>query len=259
MALPVKRVSVIAPLYNEKDGIAMLRETMSRLAERLAPKYELECVLVDDGSKDGTSDEVKKQFASWRNAVPVKHERNRGVGAAVRTGFGKATGDVVCTIDSDCTFDPLQIPEFLEVMERENADIVTASPYHPQGGVENVPAWRLLLSRGASVIYRRVSAAKLHSYTALLRAYSRKVVNQVEFESDGFSATTELLLRATHQGFKVAEVPMVLKSRLIGVSKMKTAYTIRMHLGLMSKALLWRFADRKPAGVAAANQQQQAR
>jgi dolichol-phosphate mannosyltransferase len=254
----MKRVSVVAPLYNEKDGVAMLEQTMRQLAARLAPKYELECVLVDDGSKDGTSEEVKKQFASWQRAISVKHERNRGVGAAVRTGFSKATGDVVCTIDSDCTFDPLRIPDFLEVMERENADIVTASPYHPQGGVENVPAWRLLLSRGASVIYRRVSAAKLYSYTALLRAYSRKVVKQVEFESDGFSATTELLLRAANQGFKVAEVPMVLKSRLIGVSKMKVAYTIRMHMGLMSKSLWWRISDRKSTEVAVANHQQQA-
>ncbi len=255
----MKRVSVVAPLYNEKDGITMLAETMSQLAARLAPKYELECVLVDDGSKDGTSAEVKMKFASWgQRAVAVKHERNRGVGAAVRTGFSKATGDVVCTIDSDCTFDPLRIPEFLEVMERENADIVTASPYHAEGGVENVPAWRLLLSRGASVIYRRVSAAKLYSYTALLRAYSRKVVNQVQFESDGFSATTELLLRAAHQGFKVAEIPMVLKSRLIGVSKMKVAYTIRMHMGLMTKALWWRISERKPAHVAVGKQQQQA-
>ena len=253
----MKRVSVVAPLYNEKDGIAMLAETMSRLAARLAPKYELECVLVDDGSKDGTSEEVKKQFASWQRAIAVKHERNRGVGAAVRTGFSKATGDVVCTIDSDCTFDPLRIPDFLEVMERENADIVTASPYHPQGGVQNVPPWRLLLSQGASVVYRRVSAAKLYSYTALLRAYSRKVVNQVGFGSDGFSATTELLLRAAHQGFKVAEVPMVLKSRLIGVSKMKVAYTIRMHLGLMSKALWWRIAERKPPGMGVGNRQHQ--
>lgn len=254
----MKRVSVVAPLYNEKDGIAMLAETMSQLAARLAPKYELECVLVDDGSKDGTSEEVKKRFASWPRVVQVKHERNRGVGAAVRTGFSKATGEVVCTIDSDCTFDPLRIPEFLEVMEREKADIVTASPYHPQGGVENVPAWRLLLSRGASALYRRVCASKLYSYTALLRAYSRKVVTEVEFESNGFSATTELLLRAAHQGFKVAEIPMVLKSRLIGVSKMKVAYTIRMHLGLMTRALWWRIADRKSPAVALAKHQGQA-
>lgn len=243
----LKRISVVVPLYNECDGLAMLSQTMSKLAGRLAPRYELECVLVDDGSKDGTSAEARKQFAGFKQVVHVAHERNRGVGAAVRTGFQHATGDVVCTIDSDCTFDPLRIPEFLEVMDRETADIVTASPYHPQGGVENVPAWRLLLSRGASFIYRRICANKLYSYTALLRAYRRQVVETVAFESDGFASTTEMLLRASQQGYRVAEVPMVLKTRLIGVSKMKTIYTIRTHLGLMAQALWWRISGRKSA------------
>jgi len=240
-----KRISVVAPLYNEKDGMAMLAQTLSQLAARLAPERELECVLVDDGSHDGTTDEAKKQFASWPRVVHVKHERNRGVGAAVRSGFSAASGDVICTIDSDCTFDPLQIPQLLELMELEKADIATASPYHPQGGVENVPPWRLLLSRGASVVYRQVCASKLYSYTALMRAYRRKVVETVAFESNGFSATTEVLLRAAHQGYKVVELPMVLKSRAIGVSKMKVIDTIRMHVGLMSQALWWRVANRK--------------
>ena len=255
-AMP-KRISVVAPLYNEKDGIAMLAQTLSQLAARLGPDRELECVLVDDGSRDGTTEEAKKQFASWPRVVHVKHERNRGVGAAVRSGFAAASGEVICTIDSDCTFDPLQIPELLDLMEREKADIGTASPYHPQGGVENVPPWRLLLSRGASVVYRRVSASRLFSYTALMRAYRRKVVETVPFESDGFSATTEVLLRAVQQGYRVVELPMVLKSRAIGVSKMKVIDTIRMHLGLMSRALWWRIADRK-AAVALSKHQSQA-
>ena len=59
-------------------------------------------------------DEAKKYFASFPRVVLLKHEHNRGPGAAVRTGFGKATGDVVCTIDSDCTFDPLKIPVDVE-------------------------------------------------------------------------------------------------------------------------------------------------
>jgi dolichol-phosphate mannosyltransferase len=206
-------------------------------------------VLVDDGSKDGTTDEAKKCFASFPLVVHAKHDRNRGLGAAVRTGMENATGEVICTIDSDCTFDPLRIPEMLAIMERERVDIVTASPYHPQGGVENVLPWRLLLSKGASVVYRRVAACKLYSYTALLRAYRRQVVETVPFKSDGFSATTELLLRATQRGYRVAEIPMVLKSRLIGVSKMKVMYTIRMHIGLMTQALWWRLFDRKASRV----------
>jgi dolichol-phosphate mannosyltransferase len=236
---------VVAPLYNEKDGIPMLADTMSKLASRLRSDYELECVLVDDGSKDETTDEAKKYFGSFPQVVFAKHERNRGLGAAVRTGMERATGEIICTIDSDCTFDPLRIPDMLAIMEREKVDIVTASPYHPQGGVENVLPWRLLLSKGASVIYRRVAACKLYSYTALLRAYRRQVIETVPFKSDGFSATTELLLRAAQRGYRISEIPMVLKSRLIGVSKMKVAYTIRMHIGLMSQAFMWRLFDRK--------------
>ena len=249
----MKKVSVVVPLFNEKDGLSTLSQTLFQLANQLAPAYELECVLVDDGSRDGTSEEAKTCFAWSPKTVHLKHDRNRGLGAAVRTGFGKASGDIVCTIDSDCTFDPLNIPAMLDVMDEQRVDIVTASPYHPQGGVENVLPWRLLLSRGASVLYRRLCACKLYTYTSLMRAYRKQVIETVAFDSDGFSATTEILLRAAHQGYTVAEVPMVLKSRAIGVSKMRVMYTIRTHLGLMAQALWWRLTTSKSSVVLAKN------
>jgi dolichol-phosphate mannosyltransferase len=227
----------------------MLAETMSRLAIRLSPTYELECVLVDDGSKDATSEKAGKCFASFPKVVHVKHDRNLGPGAALRNGFAASTGEIVCTIDSDCTFDPLRIPEMLRLMEEQKADIVTASPYHPDGGVENVKPWRLLLSKGASRVYRLVCACKLYTYTSFMRVYRREVIETVAFESNGFPAVTELLLRAAQQGYKVAELPMVLKSRIIGVSKMKVARTIRIHLRLMIQALWWRLFPPKRSPV----------
>jgi dolichol-phosphate mannosyltransferase len=130
-------------------------------------------------------------------------------------------------------------------MEKQGVDIVTASPYHPQGGVENVKPWRLLLSKGASAIYRKLCSCKLYTYTSFMRAYRREVIETVAFKSDGFPAVTELLLRAAQRGYKVAELPMVLKSRVIGVSKMKVARTIRIHLRLMVQALWWRFFQPK--------------
>jgi dolichol-phosphate mannosyltransferase len=239
-------------MYNEKDSIPTLAATMSRLGERMAPRYELEVVLVDDGSRDGTSEEAAKWFASVPRVILLRHDRNRGPGAAVRTGFAKATGEIICTIDSDCTFDPLKIPRMLELLESKKVDIVTASPYHPQGGVENVPPWRLLLSRGASVLYRRICSCKLYTYTSFMRVYRRQVIDTVTFQGNGFAAFTEILLRAAHQGYKVAELPEVLKSRASGTSKMKVAYTIRTHMKLMLQALWWRISDRKPGPVALA-------
>ena len=248
----MKRISIVAPLYNEKDSIPFLARTLSKLAVKLKPEYELECILVDDGSHDGTTDEAQKCFAPFPRVVLLQHDRNRGPGAAVRTGFAKATGDVICTIDSDCTFDPLKIPLMLKMLDDQKVDIVTASPYHPDGGVENVPPWRLLLSRGASAIYRRLCACKLYTYTSFMRVYRRRVIDTVAFEGDGFAAFTEMLLRAGLQGYKVAEIPMVLKSRATGASKMKVMYTIRTHLGLMARALWWRISDRQtgPAALA---------
>jgi dolichol-phosphate mannosyltransferase len=239
-------------MYNEKDSIPMLAETLGRLGERLSSRYELEIVLVDDGSHDGTTEEARKYFASLPRVILLQHGRNRGPGAAIRTGFAKATGDIVCTIDSDCTFDPLRIPRMLELMDARQVDIVTASPYHPQGGVENVPPWRLLLSRGASVLYRRICSCKLYTYTSFMRVYRRRVIDTVSFEGDGFAAFTEILLRAAHQGYRVAELPEVLKSRASGASKMKVMYTVRTHMLLMLRALWWRLSDRKTGAVALA-------
>jgi dolichol-phosphate mannosyltransferase len=249
----VKRVSVVAPMFNEKDSIPLLAQTLTRLRDRLAPDYELECVLVDDGSGDGSNDEARRHFASLSNVIILQHARNCGPGAAVRTGFAKATGQIVCTIDSDCTFDPLKIRPMLQQLETSKLDIVTASPYHPQGGVENVPPWRLLLSRGASVLYRRVCSCKLYTYTSFMRVYRREVIDTVRFNNNGFAAFTEILLRAAHQGYRIGEFPEVLKARASGTSKMKVLYTIRTHMSLMAQALWWRISSRNASMVLARN------
>jgi dolichol-phosphate mannosyltransferase len=243
------RVSVVVPYYNEVDGIAMLAGKLFKLAEELAPRYELECVLVDDGSQDGSEAEARRCFAGLSLVVFASHDGNRGLGAAMRTGFARTTGDVVAAIDSDCTYDPQKIPLLLEALESTAADIATASPYHPEGGVENVIGWRLFLSRGASLLYRCVCTCKLYTYTSMMRAYRRHVIQNVSFESNGFSGITEILLRAACQGYRVVEVPMVLRSRVTGVSKMKVAHSMRMHLQLMARAVVWRLVPPLPATI----------
>jgi dolichol-phosphate mannosyltransferase len=242
-------ISVVVPFFNEADGIPVLAEKLSQLAAELAPAYELECVLVDDGSEDQGLQVARKCFANLPGTLFARHDHNRGLSAAMRTGFGTATGDIVVAIDSDCTYDPLQIPRLIEALHRDGADIATASPYHPEGGVENVIGWRLFLSRGASWMYRYVSASKLYTYTSMMRAYRRPVLDTVRFDSEGFAGVTEILLRASCQGYRIVEVPMVLRSRVTGVSKMKVMRSIRMHLRLMLRALAWRFSAPVPVPV----------
>lgn len=218
----------------------MLADRLAALRDRLAPEYELECVLVDDGSADKTVACVGPAFKDFANVKVVEHGRNRGAGAAMRSGFQAATGEVLCTIDADCTFDPLEIPKMLEAMQRENADIGIGSPYHPEGGVENVVPWRLFLSKGASLMHRSISRSKLYSYTSFLRAYRREVLEKVQFNSDGFVSVTEILMKALLMGYTAVEIPTVLRRRVTGVSKMNVYRNVVSHLRLGCSVLYWR-------------------
>lgn len=238
-------VSLVVPMCNEADGLPRLAERLEELRGALPPEYAFEVVLVDDGSQDGSRTLAEALFADAPHVAIMAHGRNRGLGAAIRTGWQEASGEIVCTMDADCTYDPMEVLRLLQALEA-GADVATGSPYHPQGGVVNAAGWRLFLSRGASQLYRLVSGERLYTFTSLMRAYRRPVIEQVEFTEDGFVSVAEILLRAIQAGFRVAEVPMILRTRTSGTSKMKIVRTVMTHLNLMVRASLWPAARRNP-------------
>jgi hypothetical protein len=120
-----------------------------------------------------------------------------------------------------------------------NADVVTASPYHQNGGVQNVPGWRLLLSRTLSCCYRLLLRCPIRTWTSCFRVYRRSAVADLPLANPGFLGTAELLVRVLRRGGRVVEHPCVLEARLFGVSKMRVLRTIRGHLGLLWR-VLWR-------------------
>ena len=166
-----------------------------------------------------------------------RHPANQGLGAAIRTGFKAARGELIVTTDSDGTYHFSEIPALLSHLSSE-VDIVTGSPYHPQGGVAGVPPYRLILSRGSSAIYRILVSWHVHTYTCLFRAYRREVIDRISFASDGFLAGTELLVKAMLAGYRVAEHPAVLHRRTFGESKAKLVRTILAHLQFQGCVLL---------------------
>jgi len=229
-------VSVVVPIFNEEEGIGLLREKLLKLKGLLEEDYQLEFIFVDDGSSDRTVEALRRQFADA--LVPfqiVEHGRNRGVGAAFRSGFQACRGKLICTIDADCTYSPEGLKLLLAALDASGAEIAVASPYHPDGGVEGVPWWRLALSRRCSALYRWASPLKLYTYTSIFRAYRAEVIRNVSFASDGFVSAAEILLAAGRQGYRVTEVPMVLRARSIGRSKMKVLRTIVSHLRTLSR------------------------
>jgi len=237
-------LSIIIPCMNEADNVPKLAAELMPVAAELARTQTVEVIFIDDGSTDGTLAALNEAFGGGRAPAGVtvrieKHPVNRGLGAALRTGYAAARGHVIVSTDADGTYKFDTIPALLTHLSSD-VDIVTASPYHSQGQVVGVSAYRLFLSQGASALYRLLVDWRIRTWTCLFRAYRREVIERISFESNGYLCGTELMVKAMLSGYKVAEYPTVLHSRVAGASKAKIARTIRAHLGFQWQILLSR-------------------
>lgn len=237
-------LSIIIPCYNEEEGIPQLKEQLAPVVESLHSRYDVEVVFVDDGSKDRTYDLLMKYYDHMPLVKIVRHEQNQNLGAALKTGFKNAKGSLLATWDSDCTYPPSLLPQMLELLD-DTTDIVTVSPYHPQGEVNNVPAYRLFLSKGAARVYRFLLRSNIYTPGAMVRVYRKKVIDTVQSNATNFLFVPEFLIKACLQGYTIKELPTILNVRQYGTSKMKLASTILSHSKLMGKIVLYKTLGRK--------------
>lgn len=245
---PKTPVSIVIPCYNERESLPYLANTLRAVEDNLMESgYQPSIIFVDDKSKDDTLTVLHELFDKKENVSIVEHETNRGVAAGIMTGLRNARTEIVCSMDCDCTYDPHELVNMLPLMT-EKVDLVTASPYHKDGGVRNVPGWRLFLSRGASFLYRRVLRSKLDTYTSCFRVYRRSSLVDTELSESGFLGVAEMLGRLDLDGGNIVEFPAVLEVRLFGISKMKTAKTILGHLKLLTRLTKLRWF-RKSAAI----------
>lgn len=233
------RVSIVVPCFNEEAACEHLRERLEVLREQLNGQYELYFVIVDDGSTDQSVEKLHETFCDDPQAKIVCHEHNRGIGAAIMTGIRHANTSVVCSMDFDCSYDPTQLAAMIPLLE-DDIDIVTASPYHPQGLVRNVPAWRLALSKAASRMYSFFLTNQLHTYTSCFRVYRRRAVEGIRLRNQGFVGVVELLWEVDRRGGRIVECPATLGVREYGQSKMRTVQVMLDHFKLMATNLFRR-------------------
>jgi polysaccharide deacetylase family protein (PEP-CTERM system associated) len=243
-------VTVVVPCYNESASLRYLANTLRVLPAALGEKYEFTFLFVDDGSSDDTWERLNRLFGTARNCTLVRHDRNRGIAAAIRTGLEHARTEVVCSIDCDCTYDPLELGAMIARLE-DGVDVVTASPYHPAGHVRDVPGWRLFLSRSLSRLYRLALHQRLHTYTSCFRVYRRSSAIALTAQHDGFLGIAEALVRHDLAGHRIVEHPTTLNVRRLGVSKMRLVQTIAGHLGLLAMVFRERLAGLRRRGARA--------
>ncbi len=222
-------VSVVIPAYNESENLG---ETLAQLRQAFAGRPESwEVVFVDDGSTDDTRAVAERLAGADAHVVVAGYRRNAGRGRALRTGFARARGCIVVSIDADLSYRPAAIFDLVDALHDDpEVDLVIGSPYMPGGGTVGVDPLRLLISRLANLFLRATLTYDIHTFTGIFRAYRREVLEAVDLESDGKELHLEILSRAMGAGFKVKEVPAVLGGRAKGVSKFRFGGTALSHL-----------------------------
>ncbi len=225
-------ISIVVPCFNESLVLSYLDRTLEDVTRSFSPRYNVSFLLVDDCSTDNTWELMQERFGDRDNVTLLRHEQNKGVAGAILTGIRAAKTEIVCSIDADCTYDPAQLADLLDLLGPDVA-MVTASPYHRSGRVVGVPQWRLFLSRNLSRLYALTLNHDFATYTACFRAYRKSRVENLTLSDGGFLGVAEMLVQLDLAGEQLAECPATLETRLLGVSKLKTLRTIRGHLRLL--------------------------
>lgn len=219
----------------------MLFEKLAELEALLVTRFNATFVFVDDGSRDQTFPILQEKVRELKQVKVVRHAQNKNLGAAIKTGISESPQtDYLAFLDSDCTYPPRVLIEMLTILEQGN-DLVTVSPYHPMGGVEGVPEWRLFLSKGLSYLYRLVLNKELYTWTAMVRVIRREKMSPIISPSDDFSFMAESMIKAVKLQYKIIEFPTVLSVRRFGVSKMNIIKTIKSHIKIIGKLLRGNF------------------
>ena len=197
------RLSVIIPVFNEFSTVEVL------LARVDAVKLKTEVVLVDDCSTDGTR-EVLLQLANDGRIV-VFHEENRGKGAALRTGFERATGDYVVVQDADLEYNPDDYIKLVNEAKRRSADVVYGSRFigsrPPMAFANWIGNW--VLTWLTNTLY----GAALTDMETCYKLFRREVIENLEIESNRFNVEAELTAKMLKMGAKIYEVPVSYQAR----------------------------------------------
>lgn len=227
------RLAVVLPMYNEAGNVVALLERLAAVRDRSG--LDLVALAVDDGSQDATYDrliEAAPRFAFLRF---VRHEGNRGMAAALRTGIATAMSErgpgyeALAFMDADLTHDPEDLPRLVAPIAEDRADFVLGSRYVPGGRMRGVPFARRAISIVGNLAVRRILGVPIGDLTSGFRAARAEVFRAISLREDGFGIQLEGTVKAHRAGFRLAEVPITLGVRKSGYSKM--AYTRSFWLG----------------------------
>ena len=220
------KLSVVMPAFNEGREIEHSVAELVKALDRSGYSYEI--LVVDDGSIDLTA-----EIARDLGADVFRHERTLGKGAALRTGFQWARGEIVVTLDADLSHDPAEIPALIEPLLETDADLVIGTRFSRGANIKPYAInWvqrlaNVLLSGLVSLLTGISISDSLSSF----RAYRREALEELKFHSQGAEAEAEIILKTANSGRDICEVPVTFRARpakevaSAGLSVLKTIIT----------------------------------
>jgi len=190
--------------------------------------FSLRVIVVDDGSTDGTGEELVALQRAVAVLDVVQHPSNRGFARALKTGIAEACRqqcDAAVFMDSDLSHRPQDLTRLVAAIAA-GADLALGSRFVPGGGMDGVPWWRVLISRTGNAFGRIVLGLPFRDLTTGYRAVRRAVLESIVLGEDSFTIQLESVVKAVAAGFTVVEVPIVIGRRCHGASHM--TYSVRL-------------------------------
>lgn len=209
-------VTIIIPALNEEQTLGIVLQRVHTILRQMDIDYEI--IVVDDGSSDGTG-----KVADDNNAILIKHSENRGKGVALSTGFSKARGDIIVTMDADGSHLAEDIPNLIDPLRFDNkVDVIIGTRFY--NGIDRDSTSHLHLIGNAilnSTIHI-LTGVQIHDSQCGFRAFRRKVVDGLIIDCSGFEVEGEMIVRIILNNIPFGEVPVRCLPRRNGVSRVRT-------------------------------------
>lgn len=196
------KLSIVIPIYNEKNYI---REIVQRVRQVNIPGLEKEIILVDDYSSDGSRDIIQKELESVVDKV-IYQEKNMGKGAALRSGFKAASGEIVVIQDADLEYDPQEYQKLVRPILDGKADVVYGSRFVGSEPHRVLFFWHYVGNKFLTLLSNMFSNLNLTDMETCYKMFRREVLSNIKLEQDRFGFEPEITAKIAHRGWRIYEV-----------------------------------------------------
>lgn len=200
----MKKLSIVIPVYNEAATIRRIVD----LVRSVDIGMDKELLLVDDCSRDGTREVLQEMATALPEVKALYHEVNRGKGAALRTGFAAATGDIVLIQDADLEYDPHEYPRLLAPILEGHADVVYGSRFLGGGAHRVVFYWHYLGNKLLTTLSNMTTNLNLTDMEVCYKVFKREIIQGIPLQEDRFGFEVEITAKIARRKCRIYEVPI---------------------------------------------------